>query len=148
MHALLPTGFTVGWPVKTNAWKTKSMKYLFRIIRWPLGQLVIFVDGITRPPIPEIAAERRTELDAITSTMKMYQFKQCPFCVKTRRNIRRLGLNIELRDARNDPKWNSELISEGGKYQVPCLRLVNDDGSSEWMYGSEKIISYLDQRFG
>jgi glutaredoxin len=124
------------------------MKYLFRIIRWPLGQLVIFVDWITRPPLPEIAPERRTELDAITSSMKMYQFKQCPFCVKTRRNIRRLGLNIELRDARNDPKWNSELINEGGKYQVPCLRLVSDDGSSEWMYGSEKIISYLDQRFG
>jgi glutaredoxin len=148
MHALHPAGFTVGWPLKTDDWKTKSMKYLFRIIRWPLGQLVIFIDWITRPPIPEIAAERRTELDAITSTMKMYQFKQCPFCVKTRRNIRRLGLNIELRDARNDPKWNSELINEGGKYQVPCLRLANDDGSSEWMYGSEKIINYLDQRFG
>jgi glutaredoxin len=148
MLALQPAGFTVGWPVKTDDWKTKPMKYLFRIIRWPLGQLVIFVDWITRPPIPEIAAERRTELDAITSTMKMYQFKQCPFCVKTRRNIRRLGLNIELRDARNDPKWNGELINEGGKYQVPCLRLVNDDGSSEWLYGSEKIISYLDQRFG
>jgi glutaredoxin len=140
--------FSVGWPVCTDDWKTKSMKYLFRIIRWPLGQLVIFVDWITRPPIPEIAAERRAELDTITSTMKMYQFKQCPFCVKTRRNIRRLGLNIELRDARNDPKWNSELINEGGKYQVPCLRLVNDDGSNEWMYGSEKIISYLDKRFG
>ena len=148
MHALQPAGFTVGWPLKTEDWKTKSMKYLFRTIRWPLGQLVIFLDWITRPPLPDIAAERRTELDTITSTMKMYQFKQCPFCVKTRRNIRRLGLNIELRDARNDPKWNSELISEGGKYQVPCLRLVNDDGSSEWMYGSEKIISYLDQRFG
>jgi len=148
MHALQPAGITVGWPLKTDNRKTKSMKYLFRIIRWPLGQLVIFIDWITRPPIPEIAAERRTELDAITSTMKMYQFKQCPFCVKTRRNIRRLGLNIELRDARNDPKWNSELINEGGKYQVPCLRLVNDDGSSEWMYGSKKIINYLDQRFG
>jgi len=148
MHALQPAGITVGWPLKTDNRKTKSMKYLFRIIRWPLGQLVIFIDWITRPPIPEIAAERRTELDVITSTMKMYQFKQCPFCVKTRRNIRRLGLNIELRDARNDPKWNSELINEGGKYQVPCLRLVNDDGSSEWMYGSKKIINYLDQRFG
>jgi glutaredoxin len=115
------------------------MKYLFRVIRWPLGQLVIFVDWITRPPVPEIAAERRAELDAVTSS---------PFCVKTRRNIRRLGLNIELRDARNDPQWNSELINEGGKYQVPCLRLVKEDGSSEWMYGSESIISYLDQRFG
>jgi glutaredoxin len=95
-----------------------------------------------------VPGERRAELDGITSTMKMYQFKQCPFCVKTRRNIRRLGLNIELRDARNDPKWNNELITQGGKYQVPCLRLQNEDGSSEWMYGSDDIIRYLDQRFG
>ena len=124
------------------------MKYLFRIIRWPLGQLVIFFDWITRPPVPDIPAERRAELDDLTSTMKMYQFKQCPFCVKTRRNIRRLGLNIELRDARNDPKWNNELITQGGKYQVPCLRFQNEDGSNEWMYGSDDIIRYLNQHFG
>ena len=124
------------------------MKYLFRLIRWPLGQLVIFVDWITRPSPPELSAARRAELDALTANMKMYQFGQCPFCVKTRRNIRRLGLNIELRDARNDPNWNRELITEGGKYQVPCLRLQNEDGSSEWMYGSQTIIEYLDQRFG
>jgi glutaredoxin 2 len=80
--------------------------------------------------------------------MKIYHFKQCPFCVKTRRSIRRLGLNIETRDARNDPLWNSELINEGGKYQVPCLRLLKDDGSMEWMYGSDNIIQYLDKRFG
>jgi glutaredoxin len=124
------------------------MKYLFRIIRWPLGQLVIFIDWITRPSLPAISAERRAELDALTANMKMYQFAQCPFCVKTRRNIRRLGLDIELRDARNDPRWNRELIDEGGKYQVPCLRLFKEDGSSEWMYGSQTIIDYLDQRFG
>ena len=124
------------------------MKYLFRIIRWPLGQLIILIDWITRPKLPEVSPERRAELDAMTSTIKMYQFAQCPFCVKTRRNIRRLGLNIELRDARNDPQWHNELINQGGKYQVPCLRLVKADGSSEWMYGSDDIIQYLDQRFG
>jgi glutaredoxin len=123
------------------------MKYLFRIIRWPLGQLVIFADWITRPSPPEISAERRAELDAQTANMKMYQFGQCPFCVRTRRNIRRLGLDIELRDARNDPRWNRELIDGGGRYQVPCLRLLNADGSSEWIYGSKTIIQYLHQRF-
>jgi glutaredoxin len=123
------------------------MKYLFRIIRWPLGQLVIFADWITRPPLPEMSAARRAELDALTASLKMYQFGQCPFCVKTRRTIRRLGLNIELRDARNDPRWNRELIDEGGRYQVPCLRLLHADGSSAWMYGSQTIIDYLRQRF-
>lgn len=124
------------------------MKYVFRLIRWPLGQIIIFVDWITRPQIPVFPTEKRAELDATTSTMKLYHFKQCPFCVKTRRTIRRLGLNIEIRDARNDPQWNSELINQGGKYQVPCLRLVKSDGSMEWMYGSDNIISFLDQKFG
>ena len=124
------------------------MKYVFRLIRWPLGQIVILVDWITRPRIPDYSPEKWAEMDATTSTMKLYHFKQCPFCVKTRRTMRRLGLNIETRDARNDPQWNSELIREGGKYQVPCLRLVKEDGSMEWMYGSNDIIRYFDQRFG
>ena len=124
------------------------MKTVFRLIRWPLGQLVIFLDWITRPEIPGFSAQKRAELDAITANMKIYHFKQCPFCVKTRRIIRRLGLNIETRDARNDPQWNSELINAGGKSQVPCLRLLNDDGSMEWMYGANNIIKYLDKRFG
>jgi len=124
------------------------MKYVFRLIRWPLGQIIILIDWITRPKVPEYSLAKRAEIDAITADMKIYHFKQCPFCVKTRRSIRRLGLNIETRDARNDPQWNSELINEGGKYQVPCLRLLKDDGSMEWMYGSDNIIQYLDKRFG
>ena len=94
------------------------MKTVFRLIRWPLGQIVILIDWLTRPKIPLLPPEQQEELDAITSSMKIYHFKQCPFCVKTRRNIRRLGLNIETRDARNDPQWNSELINEGGKIQL------------------------------
>ena len=124
------------------------MKYLFRVIRWPLGQLVILIDWITRPPLPQIDEPRRSELDSMTASIKLYQFRQCPFCVRTRRNIRRLGLNIELRDARNDPQWQRELIEDGGKYQVPCLRLIDVQGDSEWIYGSKEIIGYLKQRFG
>ena len=124
------------------------MKYFFRLIRWPLGQIIVLIDWITRPSPADIAPEKRDELDATTSTMALYQFQLCPFCVKTRRTIHRLGLNIENRDARNDPHWNRELIDEGGKYQVPCLRIVKEDGSVEWLYESTNINRYLDQRFG
>lgn len=124
------------------------MKYIFRVIRWPLGQLIIFIDWITRPKKPDYAPDKQAELDATTSNMKLYHFKQCPFCVKTRRTVHRLGLKIETRDARNDPKWNQELINQGGKYQVPCLRIVKDDNSVEWMYQADTIIQYLDRRFG
>ncbi|MDH3343595.1 MAG: glutaredoxin [Gammaproteobacteria bacterium] len=124
------------------------MGYIFKPIRWLLAQIIIFIDWITRPAIPEYSPEKRAELDAATASMALYQFGQCPFCVKTRRGIRRLGLNIELRDARNDPRWNAELIEQGGKYQVPCLRFVDDKGKVNWLYESSEINNYLDQRFG
>ena len=124
------------------------MKYIFRAIRWPLGQIIIFIDWVTRPEKPEYAPEKQADLDEITSSMKLYHFKQCPFCVKTRRTIHRLGLNIETRDARNVSQWNQELINHGGRYQVPCLRVVKNDNSVEWMYDANNIIQYLDQRFG
>jgi glutaredoxin len=124
------------------------MKYLFRLIRWPLGQIIILVDWVTRSKAPSISVEKRAELDASTASLQLYQFKSCPFCVKTRRLIHRLGLNIETRDARNNPQWNLELIQQGGKYQVPCLRISKDDGSVEWMYESNNINQYLLERFG
>ena len=124
------------------------MKYFFRLIRWPLAQLVLLINWVTLPRPPELTSEQRKTFDDTTANMSLYQFNQCPFCVKTRRTIHRLGLNIETRDARNNPEWNQELISEGGKYQVPCLRIVKDDDSIEWLYESSAINQYLDKRFG
>jgi glutaredoxin len=123
------------------------MKYIFRSIRWVLGQLIVFLDWITRPKKPVHTPERKAELDAATANMALYQFKLCPFCVKTRRKVRKLGLEIETRDARNDPKWNAELVNEGGKYQVPCLRVAEENGDVKWIYESSEITDYLDRKF-
>lgn len=124
------------------------MKTIFRLLRWPLGQIVIFLDWLSRPQPPPHSPQQQEKLDAETSGLKLYQFNQCPFCVRTRRSIRRLGLNIETRDARNDAQWKNELIDQGGRYQVPSLRIDNDDKNVEWIYESKNIIQYLDQRFG
>ena len=123
------------------------MGFIFKPLRWVLAQIIIFVDWVTRPKPLQRAAKMQAEVDRQTQSMALYQFHQCPFCVKTRRQIRRLGLNIEKRDARNDAKWNQELISEGGKYQVPCLKITADDGVVEWMYESTSINQYLDEKF-
>ena len=123
------------------------MKTFFRLIRWPLGQLIIFLDWISGPKPPTRSTEEQQALDAQTEHLKLYQFRQCPFCVRTRRRIRGLGLNIETRDARYDPRWQAELVEQGGRYQVPCLRIDNGDDTVEWLYESRNIIRYLDQRF-
>lgn len=123
------------------------MGFIFKPVRWMLGQIIIFVDWITRPKPVQRASEVQAEIDKQTATMALYQFQQCPFCVMTRRQIHRLALNIEKRDARNDPKWNQELIGEGGKYQVPCLKITAADGSVEWKYESSEISQFLEKQY-
>ena len=71
------------------------MKTLFRLLRWPLGQIIIFLDWISGPKPPTHSAEVQQKHDVQTAHLKLYQFQQCPFCVITRRSIRGLGLNIE-----------------------------------------------------
>ena len=123
------------------------MGFIFKPVRWVLGQIIIFIDWITRPKPIQRTEEAQKEIDTQTDNMVLYQFNQCPFCVKTRRQIHRLSLNIEKRDARNDPKWNQELINDGGKYQVPCLKITDKSGSVEWMYESTEINQFLNEKF-
>ncbi len=123
------------------------MGFIFRPVRWVLAQIIIFIDWMTRPKPVQRPPEVQQKINEQTQAIVLYQFQQCPFCVKTRRQIHRLNLNIEKRDARNDPKWNQELITEGGKYQVPCLKIKADDGSVQWLYESDRINQYLEQRF-
>lgn len=116
-------------------------------IRWFLGKIILFLDWLTSPRKPDHPPKKQAELDAQTANMAIYEYTACPFCIKTRRAVRRLGLNIELRDAKNDPQFRRELEQEGGKQQVPCLRIEEADGIT-WMYESSDIIRYLEQRFG
>lgn len=116
-------------------------------IRAILGKIILFLDWLTSPKNPDHSPEKQAELDAQTKNMALYQYVACPFCVKTRRAIKRLGLNIELRDAKNNPEYRLELEQQGGKQQVPCLRIDEPEGVT-WMYESSDILAYLKQRFG
>ena len=123
------------------------MGFIFKPVRLLLGQIIIFIDWLTRPKPMQRSTDAQSEVDQQTENMVLYHFQMCPFCVKTRRQIRRLALNIENRDARNDPQWNQELISDGGKYQVPCLKITATDGSVQWLYESTEINQYLGEKF-
>jgi glutaredoxin len=123
------------------------MGFIFKPVRWVLAQIIIFIDWATRPKPVQRSSDAQAEVDQQTESMVLYHFQMCPFCVKTRRQIHRLALNIESRDARNDPQWNQELVNDGGKYQVPCLKITAADGSVQWMYESTDINQYLDEKF-
>lgn len=117
------------------------------IIRWLLGRVILLGELLFSPRTPQRAAEAQAALDQQTRDLVLYQFQSCPFCVKVRFVMKRLGLNIETRDARRVPSYREELLRGGGKIKVPCLRIMETNGQVRWLYESSDIISYLEQRF-
>jgi glutaredoxin len=124
------------------------IRYFFRTVRAVLTPILLLGDKLTTPKSLERDAADQARVDAETSRLALYQFVACPFCVKVRRAIRRLGLNIELRDTQMEGEHRWALLEGGGRVQVPCLRIEHDDGRVEWMYESGEIIAYLEGRFG
>ncbi len=119
---------------------------LIKALRLALGYIILFVDFITRPRKLKRTAEAQAAVEQAASGLALYQFRACPFCVKTRRALHKLNVPVALRDAMNDPQARLDLEQQGGKIKVPCLR-IEENGQSTWMYESNAIIAYLDQRF-
>lgn len=119
---------------------------LLKLLREGLGRLVIFISFFIPTGKISRSAEEQQCVDRQTASMSLYQFYACPFCLKTRRAFKRLGLNIETRDAQNNPA-RADLLAEGGQIKVPCLRIEHKN-ETIWMYESSDIIAYLEQRFG
>ncbi|MBA6291904.1 glutaredoxin [Colwellia sp. MB3u-70] len=115
------------------------------LIRWPIGRLILLLNFIFSPSAPKRSPQLQKEVDASTAHLSLYQLPACPFCVKTRRAMKRLGLNIELRNINQHEQYREELIREGGKRTVPCLKIINADQSITWMYESGEIIDYLEK---
>jgi len=113
-----------------------------KIIRWVLGRLILIIDYLTRPKKIIRIESQQIKIDEILKNHSLYQFHACPFCVKIRRYLRKNSLNIDIRDAKNDKKYRSELKELGGKIQVPCLRIENNNNII-WLYESNDIINYI-----
>ena len=120
---------------------------LIKALRLGLGQLIVLGDLATRPAKMKRAPDAQAAVDQAAGNLALYQFKACPFCVKIRRKLHRLNVPVSLRDAKNDALHRGELEAQGGKIQVPCLRIVDEHGQSTWLYESKAIAAYLDQRF-
>ena len=113
------------------------------LIRWFIGKLILFLNLIT---LPKPLLRKKIDQDRIdkkTKNLTIYQFEACPFCVKVRRFIRKNSLNINLKDAKNNKVFKSQLINGGGKHKVPCLKIKKINSKAEWLYESSDIIKFL-----
>ena len=122
-------------------------KIFFRIIRILLGPFILLFEMITTPKGVTRTPEEQQHLDKKTENLVLYQYKTCPFCVKVRRAIAGLSLNIETRDTQRDPAIREQLLQGGGKIKVPCLKVTDKNGTTTWMYESDRIIQYLQESF-
>ena len=117
------------------------------LIRWFLGKLILFINLLTLPkPILRKKIDQ-DRVDKETKNLTIYQFEACPFCVKVRRFIRKNSLNINLKDAKNNKTFKSELVNEGGKHKVPCLKIEKINSKTIWLYESTEIIKFLKKEF-
>jgi glutaredoxin len=128
------------------------MKWLFRTffktLRLILGPILLLRERLSAPEGLVRTPEAQQQVDQQCRGLALYQFKTCPFCIKVRQEMRRLSLNIELRDAQHDPAHREALLRGGGKPSVPCLQIQDAPGEARWMYESGDIIAYLRERFG
>jgi glutaredoxin len=122
------------------------MKLLLKLVREGLGRLIIFIDWISRPRKARRPAKTQAQVEQDIQGLSLYQLYACPFCVKTRRAMHRLNLPIETRSVAQNSPYREELATQGGAIKAPCLRIEEGD-KVRWMYESNDIISYLEQRF-
>jgi len=118
---------------------------IMSLIRWPIGRLILLLNFVFSPSSPKRAQGEQEKFDEKTQNLSLYQLPSCPFCVKVRRTMKREGLNIELRNINQKNNFREELINEGGKRTVPCLRIDKADGEVQWLYESSDVVAHLQQ---
>ncbi len=123
------------------------IRTFFKLLRALLGPPLLAWEQLSRPRGLVRTPELQASVDEQCHSLILYQFKTCPFCIKVRQEMRRLSLNIEKRDAQHTLSDREALLKGGGKTKVPCLKITDPAGQTQWMYESGAIIHYLKSRF-
>ncbi len=118
---------------------------ILKAVRNGLGLIIVFFDWVSRPKPSQRSEEEQARAQSAMQGLSLYQFFACPFCTKTRRAIHKLNVNVEARDINKSREFREQLEQGGGRVKVPCLR-IEEQGEVRWMYESNDIISYLEDR--
>ncbi len=124
------------------------IRAFFKTLRLVLGPVMLLSEFIRRPKGIVRPPAAQAEIDRQTASLALYQYQTCPFCIKVRQEMRRLSLNVNKLDAQHEGKNRDDLVNGGGKAKVPCLKITDQAGQTQWLYESGEIINYLQGRFG
>jgi glutaredoxin len=123
------------------------VRLFFKLVRLLLNPFMRLWEIISRPKGVIRAPVMQAEVDLQCKSLTLYQFQTCPFCIKVRQEMCRLSLNIDRRDAQKEGANRSDLIKGFGQSKVPCLKITDSAGNSQWLVESGAIIAYLRGRF-
>lgn len=121
---------------------------IIRFLRWFVGRFILAYEKLFTPKGIARSPEAQAEVDREVDKLAVYQLPACPFCLKIRFAAARLSLKLETRDVGDRGPYYDELVSEGGKFQTPCLKIQHDADDVTWLYESSEIVDYLDKQFG
>ena len=119
------------------------IRLFFRTLRVALGPFMLTFEVLSRKKPVQRTPTSQAQVDQACSSLALYHFKTCPFCIKVRKEMHRLALPIEKHVAKN----KADLVSGSGDDKVPCLKITDAQGQVQWIKDSGTIISYLNQRF-
>ncbi|MCM2131764.1 glutaredoxin family protein [Larsenimonas rhizosphaerae] len=123
------------------------IRLFFKGLRRVLMPFMLIYAAVSKPKAVERSASDQAHIDQECQQLALYQFSTCPFCIKVKKEIHRLALPIEMKNIQKDDQARRELEAGGGRVKVPCLKIVHPGGLEEWMYESDDINRYLQQRF-
>ena len=123
------------------------IRFFFRTLRAVLGPVMLLKENLTRPKGVVRIQAAQDKVNRQCKSLTLYQYQTCPFCIKVRQEMSRLSLNIERIDAQPEGPHRQALLKGGGQTKVPCLKITDKAGRSQWLYESDKIIAYLRERF-
>ena len=76
-------------------------------------------------------------------TLALYYSRTCPYCIMVLSAIDKLGIDVELMEINDEPKYREELVEARGRATVPVLRITAPDGEQRLMPESRDIVRYL-----
>ena len=123
------------------------IRTFFRTLRLVLGPVMMVRERLTRPQAVVRPPAVQAKVDKQCRDLVLYEYKTCPFCIKVRQEMHRLALPIERRDAQQEGSNREALVRGGGRAKVPCLKVTDRSGKSQWMYESDEIVAFLRGRF-
>jgi len=124
------------------------VRAFFRTLRTVLGPFMLLKERLTQPSGMQRAPADQATVDLQCQSLALYQFSTCPFCIKVRQEMRRLSLPIEKRDAQHHSANRDALLQGSGASKVPCLKITDSQGQTQWLQDSAAIVAYLRAQFG